>query len=232
MALTREQLEALRQFNTPTVSNAIETFGLRPKTAGFLRPEIGCMFPDMGVMVGYAATAVICASRVPSEAQKALKYAWWEEIRRVPSPRVAVLQDLDYPNPVGSFWGEVNGSIHQALGCVGTVTDGGVRDLDEVEATGFQYFASCVLVSHAYVHLERVGGPVTVGGVEVNPGDLIHADKHGVLVLPAEVADRVAEACRKVDAAERPVIEYCRTTGEVDLKILRELSEAMAKARG
>jgi regulator of RNase E activity RraA len=112
------------------------------------------------------------------------------------------------------------------------VTNGGVRDLDEVRALGFHYFATEVLVSHAYVHLERVGGPVTVGGMEINPGDLIHADQHGVLIIPAEVAGEVAEAARRVEAAERPVIEYCQKTGEVDLAVLRHLVEAMAQARG
>lgn len=232
MTLTSEELDALRRFNTPTISNAIEQFGIRPRTAGFMGPEIRAIYPDLGVMAGYAATAVISAVSPPSDAQKALRFIWWDEIRRIPYPRVAVIQDLDYPHPVGSFWGEVNGSIHKGLGCVGTVTNGGVRDLDELRALGFHCFAKDVLVSHAYVHLERVGGPVTVGGLEVHPGDLLHADQHGVLLIPAEVASEVAEAARKVDAAERPVIEYCQKTGEVDVKILRELVEGMHKARG
>jgi 4-hydroxy-4-methyl-2-oxoglutarate aldolase len=121
-----------------------------------------------------------------------------------------VVQDADR-QPIGSMWGEVNGSIHKALGCIGTVTDGGVRDLDEVRAMGFHCFASCVLVSHAYVHLIDFGTPVKVGGMVVKPGDIIHGDQHGVAGIPMSIATQIPEAVAKVEARERPLIETCQS---------------------
>ncbi|MCZ6707873.1 MAG: RraA family protein, partial [Chloroflexi bacterium] len=119
-------------------------------------------------------------------------------------------QDLDQP-PIGSFWGEVNGNIHHALGAVGLITDGGVRDLDEVRELGFQFLAKELLVSHAYVHLVEIGEPVTVGGVTIHPGDLLHADQHGALKIPHEIAPEVAEAAQRVEDRERVIINYAKS---------------------
>src|SRR5262245_61532529 len=112
---------------------------------------------------------------------------------------------------VGSYWGEVNGSIFTALGCVAVVTNGAVRDLVEMRAIGIQAFAGSVAVSHAYVHLVRVGDPVIVGGLSVRPGDLLHGDQHGVLSIPFEIAAALAAATRRVEAEERELIEFCRS---------------------
>ena len=130
---------------------------------------------------------------------------WWDYLAQIPEPRVVVVQDLDR-QPIGSLWGEVHGSIHKALGCVGAVTDGGVRDLDEVRA----FFASCVLVSHAYVHLVDFGTPVKIGAVVVKPGDILHGDQHGVCSIPVDIAAQVPDAVAKVEERERPIIEACR----------------------
>jgi regulator of RNase E activity RraA len=208
--LTPEQLEALRQFDAPTVANAIETFNVRPRNTGFMSPEVRCMFPDLGVMVGYACTAIIAADHQPPAQPKTSRQDWWRKVLETPTPRVVVMQDSD-TQPVGSFWGEVQGNIHKALGCVGLVTNGGVRDLDEVRALGFHFFASTVLVSHAYVHLVEIDVPVSVGGLVVYPGDLIHADKHGVQVIPIDIAPQLPEAVAKITARERRIIEVCQS---------------------
>jgi regulator of RNase E activity RraA len=210
--LSRAELEVLRQINTPTISNAIETFDLRPRNQGYMSPEVRCLFPDLGVMVGYAVTARMMAEQPAVEGQEASRFDYWDYILTIPAPRIAVIQDLDQPPAIGSFWGEVNANIHRALGCVGTITNGGVRDLDEVHALGFHLFAAETIVSHAYVHLVDFGGPVKVGGLVVNPGDLIHADKHGVIVIPHEIAREVAAAAARVDAAERKIIDYCQSS--------------------
>lgn len=146
--LSADELERLRRYDTPTIANAIETFDIRPRTAGFASPEVRCIFPQFGTMIGYAVTAT-CRAATPA-AQPYSRHGWWDAIAAAPSPRVAVIQDLDEP-PVGAFWGEVQSNIHRALGCAGAVTNGGVRDLREVEALGFQYYAGSVMVSHAYV---------------------------------------------------------------------------------
>lgn len=207
--LSRHELDALRKITTPTIANALELFNLRPRNQGFMSPEIRCLFPDMGVMVGYAVTCTIMADQPAPPGREVARPDWWDYILQMPEPRVVVVQDLDR-QPIGSLWGEVNGSVHKALGCIGTVTDGGVRDLDEVRAMGFYSFASCVLVSHAYVHLVDFGNPVKIGGVLVKPGDLLHGDQHGVISIPLDVVAQVPDAVAKVEARERPIIEACR----------------------
>ena len=117
-----------------------------------------------------------------------------------------VVHDLDEPRGQGAQWGEVQANIHRALGCVGVVTDGSVRDLDEVRALGFQFAAAHVSVSHAYVHMVDFGLPVKLGGLWVKPGDLVHADQHGVVTIPPEIATRIPEAIAKVEADERKII--------------------------
>jgi len=208
--LSREELESLRRWSTCAISNGIELFNIRPRNEGFMLPEIKCIFPELGAMIGYAVTAVISADS--PEGRRIQPSDWWEMILRIPEPRVIVIHDIDRP-VVGSFWGEVNANIHRALGCVGTVTDGSVRDLDEVREIGFHFFSSCVTVSHAYVHLVEMGIPVKVGGLVVKPYDLILGDKHGVISIPLEIARDVPKAAQLVEEWERPVINYCKSKG-------------------
>lgn len=211
--LSKTQLEQLRQISTPTLSNAIEVFQIRPRSEGFMSPQIRCFFPELGPMVGYAVTGRIRAKEPPQGYSAIPREEWWEYILSQPSPRVVVLEDLDGYPPVGSFWGEVNGNIHKALGCVGTVTNGGVRDLEEVRSLGFHFFAAAPLVSHAYVHLVDYGQPVQVGGITVHPGDLLHADRHGVLLIPLEIANQLLSAVKEVEQRERILIDYCKSPG-------------------
>jgi len=217
--LTKEDLEALRKWPTCAISNGIEIFNFQPRNVGFMLPEIKCVFPEFPPLIGYAVTAVITADT--SEGRRIPPQDWWEEMQKIPAPRVAVIHDID--NPVlGSFWGEVNANIHKALGCVGTVTDGSVRDMDEVEEAGFHFFSSCVSVSHAYVHLVDIGIPVKVGGLSVKPGDLIMGDRHGVIAIPLEIARDVPKAAQMVEDWERPVINYCKSK-EFTLEGLKKL---------
>jgi len=206
--LNREELESLRRWSTCAISNGIELFNIRPRNEGFMLPEIQCIFPELGAMIGYAITAVISADS--PEGRRIQPPDWWEMILKIPEPRVIVIHDIDHP-VVGSFWGEVNANIHKALGCVGAVTDGSVRDLDEVREMGFHFFSSCVTVSHAYVHLVEIGIPVKVGGLVVKPGDLILGDKHGVISIPLEIARNVPKAAQLVEDWERPVINFCKS---------------------
>jgi len=204
-------LERLRTYNTPTVSNAIEVFDVRPRNEGFMRPEIRCIFPSMGVMVGYAVTVKI-QSVTPGAKGATIPYSvHWQDTLKVPAPRVIVVEDLDEPSGLGSLWGEVNANIHKAMDCVGCVTNGSVRDLDEVEPLGFHFFASHIAVSHAYVHIVEVGTPVRVGGLTVRPGDLLQGDKHGVINIPLDLAARIPEGVKAVDTMERQIINYSQS---------------------
>jgi 4-hydroxy-4-methyl-2-oxoglutarate aldolase len=216
--LNPQELEALRRWPTCALANAIEVFNIKPRNEGFMLSDIRCRFPELGTMIGYAVTAVISADSPEGRRVEAME--WWEMIRAVPHPRVIVMHDIDQA-VVGSFWGEVQSNIHKALGCVGTVTDGSVRDLDEMKELGFHAFSSCVSVSHAYVHLVEIGVPVKVGGLVVKPGSLIVGDKHGVLSIPHEIARDVPKVAQMVEEWERPVINYCKSK-EFNLEGLKE----------
>lgn len=169
--------------------------------------EVRCLFPEFEPMVGYAATGTIRAKRPPHGDQTAL----YRHVRDVAGPRVVVVQDLDEPPGLGSLWGEVNATIFRALGCIGCVTNGCVRDLKEARAMGFHFFARGPGVSHAYVRVESAGLPVTVGGLRISPGDLIHADRHGVLLVPIEIAGELPAAAERVIAAEQSLMRWVRS---------------------
>jgi 4-hydroxy-4-methyl-2-oxoglutarate aldolase len=200
-------LEALKGYDSPTLSNAIELFDVRPRDEGYMSHRVRCLFPELGVMVGYAATAAMRASGAGASDPEPLT----AHVQTVPGPRIVVVQDLDDEPAHGALWGEVMATTFTALGCLGTVTDGSVRDLDEAEALGFHFFAGAVSVSHGYARVEGVGEPVTVGGLTVRPGDLLHADKHGVLLIPAEIAAELPAAADRVIAAEQEYIAWVRS---------------------
>lgn len=208
--LRSEDLEALARCSTPALANAIETFALRPNNQGFAGPEIRPLFPELGTMVGYACTLRIAAEQpsTPSGGNSA-PLAYWEYVAHSPGPRIIVVQDLD-PKPVGAFWGEVNSNVHKRLGCIGTVTHGGVRDVEEMRRVGFHVFASAVLVSHAYVHVVDFGTPVQLGRLHVQPGDLIHADRHGVLVVPLEIARDLPRIAAEIEGLEHEILACCQ----------------------
>jgi regulator of RNase E activity RraA len=211
--LTTQEVEALKKITSPSVANAIETFKVRPREQGNLSSDIRALFPDMGPMVGYAVPCTIRAEAGPIDGHRASTYGWWDYVQTIPAPRVIVVHDLDDPRGQGAQWGEVQANIHRALGCVGVVTDGSVRDLDEVRALGFQFCAAHVSVSHANVHMVDFGIPVKVAGVWVKPGDLIHGDQHGVCTIPHDIAAKIPEAIAKVEADERKIISVCQSPG-------------------
>jgi regulator of RNase E activity RraA len=211
LKLERTRIETLKQLSSPTVANAIETFKVRPREQGNLSTAIRALFPEMGPMVGYAVTAVIRAEQGPVEGHRGSTFAWWDFIQTIPAPRVIVMHDLDDPRGQGAQWGEVQANIHRALGCVGVVTDGSVRDLAEVRALGFQFCAAHVSVSHANVHLVDFNLPVKIGGVWIYPGDLIHGDQHGVLTVPQAIADEIPQAAARIEAEERRIIDLCQS---------------------
>jgi regulator of RNase E activity RraA len=201
-------LSELAGYTTPSISNGIERFDLRSRSVGFADGTVRCIFPELGTAVGFAATARISSRDGGPRVDRALL---WEHVLSVPAPRLVVIEDVDDPPGHGSFWGEVNANVFRALGAIGLVTNGGVRDLAEMEALGFQAFAASICVSHAYVGVVEVGVPVTVGGLAVDPGDLLHGDRHGVISIPPEVAADLPAAVRQVEAEERQLIALCQS---------------------
>jgi len=210
--LSAAELEELRRYNTPTISNAIELFDIRPRHMGFLPHTIRCLLLNLGRIVAYAVTSRTRAWRPdPTETKVDLLGDYLRYVAAMPGPKIAVAWDLDEPPGLGAQFGEVTATIHQKLGCVGHITSGCPRDLDEVEALGFQLFGLNPCVSHAYVRLVDFGSVVVIDGVEIHSGDLIHADKHGVCLIPHEIAPRLAKACIEVESQERPLLEICRS---------------------
>ncbi len=208
-------LDALRRFDTCMVCNAIETFEVRLRNTGFADANIRCMFDDFAPMVGYAATARLRTVEPPIAGSGYRGYTerneWWSSILQVPPPRIVVLEDMDKTRGVGAFLGDVHAAILTALGCVGYVTDGAVRELPRVRKLGLQLFAGSVAVSHAYAHIFDCGAMVRVGGLEVRPGDLLHGDRHGVLTVPTAIASAIPAVAARLQDDEHKVVEFCRS---------------------
>lgn len=209
--MTDPLIEALRAYDTPTLANVLDGLTDRAATAGFTRPPIRALFPDMAPMVGYAVTASI-TSEAPfasPEAKASAMTPLYRLVEEGPTPSVIVVQDLD--GGAGCLWGEVNSTICHAMGCEGVVTDGLVRDLPDVEAIGFGYLARGVGVARANVQIVATGVPVTVGSMDVAPGDVVHADRHGALVIPAEALAALPAAADAVMARERRLLDWVRS---------------------
>jgi 4-hydroxy-4-methyl-2-oxoglutarate aldolase len=217
-----ELLDRLRAIDSPTISNAIETFDVRDRTEGFTGNDIRCLFPHLGVMLGYAVTA-ICDDRPGPLLGRQAYYEWLEAIEAAPKPVVCVFQDVSYNRVRACYMGEMMATFAKKLGAVGLITDGGVRDLAEVEALGFQYFSPGPVASHGNFAITKVGVPVTVSGMHVEPGALIHADHNGIVLIPDEIAERVPEAADKLREREKGLLEYVQ--GDVNA---RELIEKMS----
>ncbi len=221
--LTDEDLDALRRFDTCMVANAIESFRVRLFNTGFADASIRCMFPDAPPMVGYAVTARLRSGEPPMVGARFRDRAeFWNSILDVPAPRILVLEDMDDPPGRGAFVGDMHAAILKALGCVGYLTNGAVRELPSVRTMGVQLFAGSVAVSHAYAHIFEVGAKVNVGGMEVRPGDLLHGDRHGILTVPLEVAARIPAAAEGLKQAEQEVINFCRSR-EFSVEKLRDV---------
>lgn len=211
--LTTAQLGQLRSLTTCVLASAIETFRVRLPNTGFVDSSVRCIFDELPPVAGYAATARIRTSNPPMEG-RSYSYErtdWWKHILSIPAPRVVVLEDVDNPAGLGAFVGEVNASILLAFGCEALVTNGGVRDLNEVRTSGFQMFAGNVSVSHAYAHIFDFGGPVKVGGLVIRPGDLVHGDRNGVQIIPLEVAAQVPIVAHKITQRRQRVLELCQS---------------------
>lgn len=224
-------LDLLSRVDTPTVCNAIEVVQGKRGFAGFTRGTMVCTEPGHAV-VGFAANAQIAALAPPTEAPeviRARRMAYYKAMHDAPKPSVAVVEDLDYPNCIGAYWGEINTTVHKAFGMSGALTNGVVRDLGDLPQ-GFPVIAGSVGPSHGYVHVRSIGQPVRVMGLEVRQGDLIHADRHGAVVVPPDVIDRLEAAIRKLQDTERLILAPARQKG-FDFAAFEAAWAAFEKAR-
>ena len=210
--LSSVDLEALKGFDSCTISNAIERLNVRLRNEGFLSGVARCQFPRLPPMAGYAATARIRTSSPPMSHRCYYdRMDWWNYVASLPEPRVLVLQDADHSPGLGAFVGEIHAAIGVALNCVGCVTNGAVRDLQAVEAMGFQMYANHTSVSHAYAHIVDFGEPVEINSLKISSGDLLHGDRHGVVNVPLSIANQVPNVAAKIKADELSLIEFCRS---------------------
>jgi regulator of RNase E activity RraA len=216
-------LEALARYDTPTICNAMEVIAPERRLSGYTVKPLVCPFPDLPPMVGYARTVTIrstSASELPPQDQRDQRIAYYEYIGTGPGPRISIIQDLDGANVgFGAFWGEVQSALHKALGCLGVVTDGSIRDIPQW-APGFQALAGSIAPSHAYVHAVGFGEAVNVAGMTVRSGDLVHADQHGAVVIPFDLAAKLPEAA-----------ELCARREEVILSVARSPSFSLEKLK-
>ena len=212
--LTEAELNALRALDTPTVCNALEEIDSKYRDSGFTHAPLVCPFPDLPPIVGYARTAT-CRSVFPADRNAAeataFRVAYYEYVNEGDEPKIILIQDLDGPNVgYGAFWGEVQSNVHKALGCLGVVTDGCIRDIPDW-AEGFQALAGSIKPSHAHVHAVTYGGQVMISGMIVKHGDLVHADQHGAVVIPMEVARAVPAAAARIAAKEKVVLDIAKS---------------------
>jgi 4-hydroxy-4-methyl-2-oxoglutarate aldolase len=204
--------EKLKLLDTCTVSNAIERLNVRLRNEGFVAGALRCRFQNFDPLLGYAVTGRIRSASPPMSGRCYYdRMDFWEYLATLPEPRVMVLEDVDHVPGLGAFVGEVHANIGLALNCVGYVTNGAVRDLPAVKALGFHLFSGTVSVSHAYAHLIEFGEPVTIGGLKIAPGDLIHGDRHGVQAIPLEIAAQIPEEAGRIMHSENELKQFCRS---------------------
>ena len=208
--LSPQQLAALAKYDTPTVCNVIELFDVRPRNQGYMNHTIKACFPKLPPMVGYALTSTFRSMAPPRGGDVyASLDKQIEQFDKMAGPPVIVFQDLDEPTAAATF-GEVMCTTYQAFGAAGLITSGTGRDLDQVEALRFPAFTAGTACAHGYCHILSVGIPVTVGGIVVHNGDLLHGDLNGVTTIPHEIASEVADACKEFMACEDLILGYVK----------------------
>ena len=230
--LDKTLLALLRTVDTPTVCNAIEVVQGKRGFDAFTRGTMMCSDPDGGAIVGYAVTAKIAAIELPTEAPdvtRARRMAYYKAMSEGPNPSVAVVEDLDYPHAIGAYWGEVNTTIHKGFGMSGALTNGVMRDLGDM-ASGFPVVAGSIGPSHGFVHVKEIGTPITIFGLNVVQGDLIHADRHGAVVIPMDVLGALADAIQKMQETEKLVLGPARAPG-FDFETFERAWTAFEKSR-
>ena len=228
--ISSDDLEILSQWDTPTICNALEIVVPERRATGFTTGVFTCLDPKLPPMVGYARTATIRATSPADEGPEELKSRrarYYEYVAQAPGKTIAVVQDLDAAPGFGAFWGEVNTAVHRGLGCAGGVTNGSMRDLDDC-APGFQLLAGKVGPSHAHVHIVDFGSPVNIFGMRVCHDDIVHADRHGAVVIPARAVKELPAAVDLLQRREAVILKVARS-GDFDIEKFRKATTDAAE---
>lgn len=222
-------LAQLKSYDTPTICNALEIVAPERRLTGFTVRPLECPFPDLPPIVGYAKTATIRATHaheLNSKDARSQRIGYYEYVASAPQPGISVIQDLDGAEVgFGAFWGEVQSTVHKALGLLGVITDGCIRDIPQW-APGFQALAGSIAPSHAHVHLADFGKEVRVAGMLVRSGDLIHADRHGAVVIPEAAAAKIPAACDLLTRKEAAILDEARKPGFTIVKLREALTRS------
>ncbi len=233
VAHSNNVLETLARYDSPTIANIIELFDVRPRNEGYMNGSITARYPQLPPVLGYATTATFRSASPADRSDAYLRLA--EHVGRIekelPAPRIVVFQDLE-SLPVGATVGEIMVTAYKRFGCVGFITNGAVRDISQIEAMRFPLFSNSIIVSHGYSRIEEIHTPVRVGGLLVKPGDLLHADANGIVLIPHDIAEKAANACEDFVALEKNYLDYlgrkdATPTGLADA--LRHGKEAVKK---
>ena len=221
--LTAADLNKLTEWDTPTICNGLEHLSSEYRVKSFTVEQMQCFDPSLPPIIGYARTAMI-RSMTPPEGKpediREMRARYYETISAPPNPSISVIQDLDPTPGFGAFWGEVNTAIHKGLGCLGVVTNGSFRDIDAC-APGFQLLGGKVAPSHAWVHLVAIECEVNIFGMAVKPNDIIHADRHGAVVVPEEYVKELPSAIDVLTRREAVILEVARSPG-FNVEILKK----------
>ena len=221
--LTAADLKKLAEWDTPTICNGLEHLSAEYRVKSFTVEQMQCFDPNLAPIVGYARTAMI-RSMSPPEANpieiREMRAKYYETIASDPTPSISVIQDLDPTPGFGAFWGEVNTAIHKGLGCLGVVTNGSFRDIDAC-APGFQLLGGKVAPSHAWVHLVAIECEVNIFGMAVKPNDIIHADRHGAVVVPNQCVKELPNAIDLLTRREAVILDVARSP-DFNVEILKK----------
>lgn len=213
--LDNAYFDALRAVDTPTIANAIEVVLGKRQGSGFTRKTVLAADPKQSPMVGFARTAQLRAAEPTREDPATIaerRMAYYQYMAEAPKPSVVVIEDLDYPDCVGAYWGEINTTVHKGFGLKGTLTNGVMRDLGDL-APNYPVIAGSIGPSHAFVRVEAYDVPVTLFGLIINPGDLIHADRHGAVIIPKDAQAQLPQAIETMISRERIVLDAARAAG-------------------
>ena len=228
---TSIELAALAAFDTPTICNALELVLPQTRGHGYTTQPALCGFPAMKPIVGFARTATIRAKEppaLPAAEQRRVRHDYYRYIEAGPRPSIVLIQDLDGPDAgYGAFWGEVQSAIHRGLGARGLVTNGSVRDID-AWAPEFQFLAAKIAPSHAYVNVVDFGGEVEVLGMRVRSGDIVHADRHGAVVVPAAAVREIPAAAHRIARREGHILAAARAPGCTAEKLIEAFGQVDA----
>jgi len=215
MTNTTELFARLRAVDTPTICNAIEVAQNKRGFSNFTHRQMVMTEPDAPAMVGYALTAKIRGKNAPEDSPETLKerrMGYYKYVAEGARPGLVVIEDADQQEACGAFWGEINTNIHKGFGLGGVVTNGVVRDLGDIPS-GFPLLAGAIGPSHGFVHLLEYDCPVEVYGMQVRPGDLVHADRHGACVIPGDIQDKMITALDQLHKSESIILTAAKKPG-------------------